>query len=445
MFDGLERAATVNIEMDPRAKSAGLLKRAAKVIPGGVNSPVRAWKAVDGIPPFIVDAAGAHLIDHDGNRFVDYVGAYGPAILGHAHPKVVAAVQEQARHGFGYGASTELEVELAEAIARAVPAAEKVRLVSSGTEAGMTALRIARAATRRTKIIKFDGCYHGHSDSMLVRAGSGGMTFGQPDSAGVPEPIASLTMVARYNALDDVERCFRSAPNEVAAVIVESIPANMGVVEPAPGFLEALGELAHRDGALLICDEVITGFRLRFGAACETHRARPDLLMFGKVIGGGMPIGAVAGRADLMDLLAPEGPVYQAGTLSGNPLSVRAGLETLKILAEPGTYETLETSAARLGDGLRDALRKTGIRGCVNRVGSILTMFIGTERVIDADSARGSDLKKFARFFHGMIERGIYLAPSQFEAMFVSLAHGPEELERTITAAHEALASESDS
>ncbi len=427
--------------MNTREKSDRLHKRAAKVIPGGVNSPVRAWKAVNAAPVFIADAAGAYVIDQDGNRYVDYVGAYGPAILGHANPKVVAAVHEQARHGFGYGASIEIEIELAETIARAVPAAEKVRLVSSGTEAGMTALRIARAATGRAKVIKFDGCYHGHSDSMLVRAGSGGMTLGQPDSAGVPEPIASLTMVARYNTLDDVERCFRTAPNEIAAVIVESVPANMGVVEPAPGFLKGLSDLVHRHGALLICDEVITGFRLRFGAACETYKAEPDLLMFGKVIGGGMPIGAIAGRADLMDLLAPEGPVYQAGTLSGNPLSVRAGLETLRILAAPGAYETLEAASARLGDGLRDALRKTGIRGCVNRVGSLLTMFIGEDAVVDADSARRADAKKFATFFHRMIESGIYLAPSQFEAMFVSLAHGGEEIERTITAADQALAS----
>lgn len=422
-----------------------MLERAAKIIPGGVNSPVRAWKAVDGAPRFIAEGAGAYLVDSDGNRFIDYVGAYGPAILGHAHPAIVAALTDQARRGFGYGASTELEVELAETIVQAVPAAEKVRLVSSGTEAGMTALRIARAATGRMRIVKFDGCYHGHSDSLLVRSGSGGMTFGQPDSAGVPEPIARLTMVARYNSLDDVERCFLAAPGEIAAVIVESVPANMGVVQPAPGFLKALGELAHRHGALLICDEVITGFRIRFGATYELHRAEPDLLMFGKVIGGGMPIGAVAGRAKLMDLLAPEGPVYQAGTLSGNPLSVRAGLETLRILSEPGTYETLEAGAARLGDGLREALRLSGIRGCVNRAGSMLTIFLGAESVIDADTARRSDGRKFARFFHRMIERGIYLPPSQFEALFVSLAHGIEEIERTVAAAGAALALERDS
>lgn len=431
--------------MKPDGKSSRLLERAAKVIPGGVNSPVRAWKAVDGAPRFIAAGSGAYVVDSDGNRFIDLVGAYGPAILGHAHPEVVAALTDQVRHGFGYGASTELEVELAETIAQAVPAAEKVRLVSSGTEAGMTALRIARAATGRSRIIKFDGCYHGHSDSLLVRAGSGGMTFGQPDSAGVPEPIAGLTLVARYNSLDDVERYFLAARDEVAAIIVESVPANMGVVQPAPGFLRELGELAHRYGALLICDEVITGFRLRFGAACELYGAHPDLLMFGKVIGGGLPIGAVAGRAELMDLLAPEGPVYQAGTLSGNPLSVRAGLETLRVLRQPGSYETLEASAARLADGLRDALQLNGVRGCVNRAGSLLTIFIGTEPVTDADSARRSNARKFARFFHRMLEQGIYLPPSQFEAMFVSLAHGGEEIERTIDAARAALASAGES
>jgi glutamate-1-semialdehyde 2,1-aminomutase len=426
-------------------KSSLLLDRAAKKIPGGVNSPVRAWKAVDGAPLFIAEAAGAWVVDADGQRFIDYVGGYGPAILGHAHPAVVAALADQARHGFGYGASTEVEVELAEIITDAVPVAEKVRLVSSGTEAGMTALRIARAATGRMRIVKFDGCYHGHSDSLLVRSGSGGMTLGLPDSAGVPAPIAGLTMVAQYNSLADVERCFLAFPGEVAAVIVETIPANMGVVQPAPGFLQALGELAHRHGALLICDEVITGFRLRFGAAYELHDTQPDLLMFGKVIGGGMPIGAVAGRAELMDLLAPQGPVYQAGTLSGNPLSVRAGLETLRILAQPGTYERLEASSARLGDGLRAALRACGVRGCVNRAGSLLTMFMGVESVTDAASARRAEAPRFARFFHRMLERGIYLAPSQFEAMFVSLAHGEAEIEQTLAAARAALALESGS
>jgi glutamate-1-semialdehyde 2,1-aminomutase len=421
-------------------KSSTMFNRAAKLIPGAVNSPVRAWRAVGGTPLFIDRAEAAYVIDIDGNRLLDYVGAYGPAILGHAHPQVVNAIVEQARDGFGYGAPTELEVTIAEMISQAVPAAEKIRLLSSGTEAGMTALRIARAATGRPRILKFDGCYHGHSDALLVRAGSGGMTLGIADSAGVPDAIAGLTTVARYNSLASVEQCFAAFPGEIAAVIVESVPANMGVVPPADNFLGELSALAHRHGALLICDEVITGFRLRYGAAYELYRGvDPDLLMFGKVIGGGLPIGAVAGRAELMDLLAPIGPVYQAGTLSGNPLSVRAGIETLKILRQPGIYESLESAGARLADGLRMALQKNRQPGCVNRAGSLLTMFIGENNVIDAESARRCDTKRFAHIFHRLLERGIYVPPSQFEAMFVSIAHGRAEIDRTIEAADQAL------
>lgn len=423
-----------------RQQSAGLARRAAAVIPGAVNSPVRAWKAVGGSPLFIAGGEGAWIVDADGNRLIDYVASYGPAILGHAHPEVVTAVSEQARHGFGYGATTALEVELAERIAAAIPAARKVRLVSSGTEAGMTAIRVARAATGRQHVVKFDGCYHGHSDALLVRAGSGAMTLGVPDSSGVPEALAALTRVARYNSLDAVERYFHAEPRGIAAVIVEPVAANMGVVPPAPGFLKDLSRLVHRYGALLICDEVITGFRLRYGAAYEMLDGEPDLVMLGKIIGGGMPIGALAGRAELMDMLAPSGPVYQAGTLSGNPLSVRAGLETLKILAREGAYERLEVASARLGAGLSDALRASGLKGCVPRAGSLLTLFLGTEAVKDAEGARAADAKLFARFFHAMLERGIYLPPSQFEAMFVSLAHGESEIERTVSAARESLA-----
>jgi glutamate-1-semialdehyde 2,1-aminomutase len=309
-----------------RKNSDALFDRARKKIPGAVNSPVRAWKAVGGSPLFVTRAQGAYIFDADGNRFIDYVGSYGPAILGHAHPDIASALAEQARHGLSYGAPTELEIELAERLGAAIPLAEKVRLVSSGTEAGMTALRIARAATKRGTIIKFDGCYHGHSDALLVRAGSGALTLAVPDSAGIPEALASLTRVAPFNSLEAVDRYFSAMPQEIAAVIVEPVAANMGVVPPAPGFLAGLSEIAHRHGALLICDEVISGFRLRYGAAAEMLGAQPDLIMLGKIIGGGMPIGAVAGRAELMDLLAPAGPVYQAGTLSGNPLSVRAGL-----------------------------------------------------------------------------------------------------------------------
>jgi len=421
-------------------KSLALFGRAAARIPGGVNSPVRAWKAVGGAPLFAARAEGPFIFDADGNRFIDYVGSYGPAILGHAHPQVADAVAEQARRGFSFGAPTELETEMAERIAAAIPIAEKVRLVSSGTEAGMTAIRLARAATGRPGIIKFDGCYHGHTDSLLVRAGSGAMTLGVPDSAGVPEALAALTRIAPYNSPEAVESYFTADPRGIAAVVVEPVAANMGVAPPRPDFLRRIGEIAHRHGALLICDEVITGFRLRYGGAYELFGASPDLIMLGKIIGGGMPIGAVAGRGDLMDLLAPVGPVYQAGTLSGNPLSVRAGLETLNILARPNTYERLEAAGARLEAGLREALNRGGWRGCVNRAGSLLTLFLGADRVEDAATARQADTEAFARFFRAMLERGIYLPPSQFEAMFISLAHSNAELDATIAAARESLA-----
>jgi glutamate-1-semialdehyde 2,1-aminomutase len=428
-----------------RKNSDALFDRAWKKIPGAVNSPVRAWKAVGGSPLFVTRAQGANIFDADGNRFIDYVGSYGPAILGHAHPDIASALAEQAHHGLSYGAPTELEIELAERLGAAIPLAEKVRLVSSGTEAGMTALRIARAATKRGTIIKFDGCYHGHSDALLVRAGSGALTLAVPDSAGIPEALASLTRVAPFNSLEAVDRYFSAMPQAIAAVIVEPVPANMGVVPPAPGFLAGLSEIAHRHGALLICDEVISGFRLRYGAAAEVLGAQPDLIMLGKIIGGGMPIGAVAGRAELMDLLAPAGPVYQAGTLSGNPLSVRAGLETLKILSAAGTYDRLEAAGAYLEKGLREALTAFKRPACINRRGSLLTLFLGVDSVRDADDARRSDSAAFARFFHAMLDRGIYLPPSQFEAMFISLAHSQSDRDATIAAARESLAAAAES
>ena len=401
---------------------------------------MRAWKAVSATPLFIAAGAGAYLTDEDGNRFIDYVGAFGPAILGHADPQVVGAVAEQALRGCSYGAPTRLEVELAELISTAIPMAEKVRLQSSGTEAGMTALRIARAATGRSMIVKFDGCYHGHSDSLLVRAGSGALTLGVPDSPGVPAQLAGLTLVANYNDLPSVERCFADHGREIAAVIVEPVAANMGVVKPAPGFLKEIGALAHRHGALLICDEVITGFRLRFGAAYELYGADPDLVMLGKIIGGGNPIGAVAGRAELMDLLAPAGAVYQAGTLSGSPLSVRGGIETLKRLSQGGIYQRLESAGVYLEAGFSSALAEHGVTGCVNRAGSLLTLFFGVAEVRDAAQAQGADRKQFERFFKGMLERGVYLPPSQFEALFVSLAHSDDDLRATVSAAQESMA-----
>jgi glutamate-1-semialdehyde 2,1-aminomutase len=427
--------------MTLRKKSDELFHRASVKIPGAVNSPVRAWKAVGAAPLFIESGSGATLRDADGNTLLDYVCSYGPAILGHAHPRVMHAIADQSRFGLGFGAPTRLEVELAELISSAIECAQKVRLVTSGTEAGLTAIRLARAATGRTNIIKFDGCYHGHSDSMLVRAGSGAMTFGQPDSGGVPSALAAMTMVARYNSIESVEGLFRAASNEnkIAAVIIEPIAANMGVVNPDPGSLKALAEIAHDNGALLICDEVISGFRLCFGSIAERMGIIPDLIMLGKIIGGGMPVGAVAGPAKIMDLLAPIGPVYQAGTLSGNPLSVRAGLETLRILKETDPYDALDAAGARLEAGLRDALRENHERGCVNRAGSLVTMFLGPERVRDADEARTSDAARFAKFFHGMLARGINIPPSQFEAMFLSTAHTDADIDRTITAAHESL------
>ena len=425
--------------MLPVNKSSDLFIRANALMPGAVNSPVRAWKAVGGSPLFVERAQGARIYDADGNSFIDYVGSYGPAILGHADSRVAAAVARQAEQGFSYGAPTRLEVELAELITGAVPAAQKVRLVNSGTEAAMTALRIARAATGRPGIVKFDGCYHGHTDALLVRAGSGAMTFGVPDSAGIPEAVAAQTRIARYGSLEAVERYFRAEPAGIAAVIVEPIAANMGVVPAPPSFLSSLQDLCRKYGALFICDEVITGFRLRYGTVSEPMGVKPDLVMLGKIIGGGMPIGAIGGRAELMDLLAPEGPVYQAGTLSGNPLSVIAGLETLRVLNRAGSYERLETLAARLGTGLSDALARSTHLGCVNRAGSLLTLFFGLDRVDNAEQARRADTAVFAKFFRAMLEAGIYLPPSQFEAMFISLAHTEADIDATIAAAGESL------
>ena len=409
------------------------------LIPGGVNSPVRAMKAVGLDPLFVERACGSRIYDADGNEFVDFVGSYGPAILGHADPQVTAAIAQQSLSGLSFGAPTALEVELARLICSAVQGADEVRLLSSGTEAAMTAIRIARAATGRDKIIKFDGCYHGHSDALLVRAGSGGMTLGVPDSAGVPGGLAAMTLIADFNSIESVSRCFATAGSAIAAVIVEPVAANMGVVAPKPGFLSELAQIAHRAGALVICDEVITGFRLRFGSVSQMLGIVPDLIMLGKIIGGGMPIGAVAGRRELMDLLAPAGPVYQAGTLSGNPISVRAGFQTLKLLQAPATYQRLETLGARLEDGMRAALDRAGALGCVNRVGSLLTMFLGIDRVENAADARRADTNRFAAFFRGLIARGVYIAPSQFEAMFISLSHTPEDIDRTIDAIGAAL------
>ncbi len=422
-----------------RPISQKLFAQAAAHIPGGVNSPVRAWKAVGGDPAFILRAAGATITDADGNTYLDYVGSWGPMIVGHAHHQVLRAIHETMKLGTSFGAPTPREIEMARRLIGALPSLEQVRLVSSGTEATMTAIRLARAATGRPKIVKFDGCYHGHADALLVRAGSGAMTLGVPDSAGVPEAIASLTLVARFNDLAEIEARFAAEGDAIAAVIVEPVVGNMGLVQPQPGFLDGLRAVTARHGALLIVDEVMTGFRLAWGGVQVPMGLTPDLTCLGKIIGGGLPLAAVGGRRDVMQLLAPLGAVYQAGTLSGNPLAVSAGLATLDLLDRPGIYDRLEQRGAQLAAGLEAALRRRGVRGCVNRAGSMWTLFFGVDAVHDADQARRADTAAFGRFFAAMLERGVYLPASQFEAAFISLAHSEADIDATIAAAEAAL------
>ena len=421
-------------------RSDSLYQTAQRVIPGGVNSPVRAFRGVGGTPFFVARAEGARLTDVDGRTYIDFLGSWGPLILGHAAPAVVEAVADAARRGTSYGAPTGGEVEMAELISRAMPSVEMLRLVSSGTEAAMSAIRLARGATGRDVIVKFDGCYHGHADSLLVKAGSGGATFGVPDSLGVPPALAALTVALPFNDLDAVRAAFAARGAEIAAVIVEPVAGNMGVVPPAPGFLAGLSELTRRHGALLIFDEVITGFRIAPGGAQALYGVRPDLTCLGKIIGGGLPVGAYGGRRDLMERVAPLGGVYQAGTLSGNPLAVAAGLATLRALADPAVYARLEALGAQLERGLRDAAAKAGVPLAVNRVGSMLTAFFAEGPVTDYASARRADTQRYARYFHAMLERGVFLAPSQFEAAFVSLAHQPADLDAAAAAAREAIA-----
>jgi glutamate-1-semialdehyde 2,1-aminomutase len=415
--------------------SEKLFREACRCIPGGVNSPVRAWQAVGGSPHFIQRGRGATVVDVDGNTYIDYIGSWGPLILGHAHPQVLQAVHEALREGLSFGAPTPREVEMALRITRALPAVEMVRLVTSGTEATMTALRIARAFTGRPRVLKFAGCYHGHADALLVRAGSGGLTFGVPDSAGVSESVASQTLVAEFNDLGDVQTQFAEHRAEIAAVIVEPVVGNMGVVRPEPGFLEGLRDITEQEGALLIFDEVMTGFRVAYGGVQSLVGLRPDLTCLGKVIGGGLPLAAVGGRHDIMQQLAPVGPVYQAGTLSGNPLAVAAGLATLEQLEKPLRYERLEELGARLEQGLLEVMRRHGLPGCVNRQGSMWTLFFGVEVVRNLGSAKCCDADMFARFFQGMLDQGIYLPPSAFEAAFISLAHSDADIDRTVAAA----------
>ncbi len=414
--------------------SRRLFQRAKARIPGGVNSPVRAWKAVGGVPLFIARGQGAHVYDSDGNRYIDFVGSWGPLIFGHAHPQIVRALGKTARNGTTFGAPTEQEVKLAELIVHLIPSVQKVRLVSSGTEATMSALRLARAYTGRSKIVKFDGCYHGHADGLLVKAGSGIATLGLPDSPGIPPGFAKETLVAKYNDVMSVSNLFERHGKNIAALIVEPVCGNMGVIPPAKDFLRLLRRLTRRYGTLLIFDEVITGFRVAVGGAQSFYGVTPDLTCLGKILGGGLPLAAFGGRRQIMDLVAPEGPVYQAGTLSGNPLAVTAGLATLGLLTRPGTYARLEAKGKRLEEGFTSILKRYSIRGTINRVGSMMTLFFGIDHVRNADNARDCDRQRFARYFHGMLRRGIYLPPAAFEAMFVSLAHTTADINRAVAA-----------
>jgi glutamate-1-semialdehyde 2,1-aminomutase len=421
-------------------RSAELFARAQALLPGGVHSPVRAFRAVGGTPRFIARGRGSAVWDVDGNRYVDYLASWGPLIAGHAHPGVVAAIQDAAARGTSYGAPTEAELDLAELVTHAFPSLDLVRFVSSGTEATMSALRLARGFTRRDMLLKFDGGYHGHADGLLVQAGSGPLTFGQPDSPGVPAEAAAQTLSVPYNDLAAVRAAFEAHPAQIAAVIVEPVAGNMGVIPPAPGFLEHLRAMTRQDGALLVFDEVITGFRVALGGAQERFRVTPDLTCLGKIVGGGLPVGAYGGRREIMQQVSPLGPVYQAGTLSGNPLAMTAGLATLRLLTEPGVYPHLESMSARLADGLGQAARAAGVAYTANRVGSMFTGFFTAGPVTDYASAKRADSRQYARFFHAMLERGVYLAPSQFEAGFVSLAHTDADLDLTVAAAAEAFA-----
>ena len=420
--------------------SAELLEKAQRYIPGGVNSPVRAFKAVGGKPLFIQKGQGSHIFDADGNRFIDYVCSWGPLILGHAHPQVIKAIKRTAERGTSFGAPTELEIELASTICSAMPSVEMVRFVNSGTEATMSALRLARAFTKRDKILKFSGGYHGHSDGLLARAGSGLATFGIPDSPGVPSGYAQNTLVTEYNDIEAVEQVFQRSGQEIAAVILEPVAANMGGVPPQPGFLAGLRQITSKWGALLIFDEVITGFRLAYGGAQALYDISPDLTCLGKVIGGGLPVGAYGGKREIMEMVAPLGSVYQAGTLSGNPLAMAAGLETLRLLSYKNVYVELETKASLLEKSLIEAANRAGIPLQVQRVGSLLTPFFCSQPVTNYVQAQIADTGLYASFFHHMLDQGIYLPPSQFEAMFVSLAHSKKDIESTGKAAEIALA-----
>lgn len=421
-------------------RSDELFAKAQTLIPGGVNSPVRAFRSVGRSPLFITRAAGARMWDADGNEFIDYVGSWGPMILGHSHPRVLDALRRAAGAGTSFGAPTELEVKMAELICSMVRSLDMVRMVNSGTEATMSAIRLARAFTRRECIIKFEGCYHGHGDSFLIKAGSGAMTLSVPDSPGVPAGVAAATLTATFNDIGSVKKAAAGSAGNVAAVIVEPVVGNMGCVPPESGFLKDLRQFCTDQGIILIFDEVMTGFRLAPGGAQELYGVTPDLTTLGKIIGGGLPVGAYGGRRELMQMVAPSGPVYQAGTLSGNPLAMTAGYETLNILREnPGLYAALEEKSRRLSDGIADAVRALGLPVTQNRVGSMSTLFFTPKKVVDYPTALMADTGKFGAYFRAMLDRGIYLAPSQFEAAFVSAAHTDDDINRTIEASREAL------
>jgi len=419
-------------------QSQTLFQRAKKHIPGGVNSPVRAFAAVGGTPPFIQKANGCYLYDVDGNQYIDYVGSWGPMIMGHNHPQILSAMKEAASHGLSFGAPTEAEVIMAEKIVELVPSIEMVRMVNSGTEATMSAIRLARGYSGRDKFIKFEGCYHGHADTLLVKAGSGALTFGEPTSPGVPADFAKDTLVATYNDLESVEKLFANNPEQIAAIIVEPVAGNMNCILPDEGFLEGLRKICDQQGALLIFDEVMTGFRVALGGAQAHFNIRPDLTTLGKIIGGGMPVGAFGGRKDIMQHLAPEGPVYQAGTLSGNPVAMAAGLAALDIISKPGFYDDLTAKAKKLTQGLANAAKTNGVDFSFNQVGGMFGMFFTSkDKVTGFEDVQNCDVDRFNQFFHGMLSAGVYLAPSSFEAGFISTAHSDADIEKTVAIAHD--------
>ena len=427
-------------------RSKALFEEAKRYIPGGVNSPVRAFKSVGDVPRFIAKAKGSHIWDVDGNEYIDYVCSWGPMILGHAHPSVVEGIKEQAEKGTSYGAPTELEVELAKMIVELVPSVEKVRMVNSGTEATMSAIRLARGYTGRNKVIKFEGGYHGHVDALLVKAGSGLTTFGVPTSPGIPEDFAKHTITVPFNDIDALKKVIDEVGDDVAAVIMEPVMANAGLIIPEPGFLEKVRELTAEKGIVLIFDEVITGFRLSLGGAQEYFGVTPDLSCFGKIIGGGLPVGAFGGKAEIMDYLAPEGPVYQAGTLSGNPLAMVAGIRTLRELQKPGVYDELRKKTEKLSEGLKEAAKSAGIydKLCFKQIESISIVYFTPVDVKNYKDALTSNTEAYAKFFRKMLEQGVYLAPSQFEVAFMSTAHTDEDIEKTVKAAEVAFKEVSD-